>query len=233
MTTMNNEWGGGAAPEPREPHPVEARASATGDTPVAQSFSGMTNVNQQFAQHLDVTHRNAPHYSPEGLRVQIQAFADTNAAKSVDRYEQAVLEREAQAGAEADRRLRELSPDGDTATELRNDRARARAQRALDKADSPVATAKELIERADRTVLGVLLRELPSHLEASGQPTDWIPQAVAAKVPEYAEARAKHEKARQGATVVRYNANVTREGFRRGRPPVKLVDPSPYDPDRR
>jgi hypothetical protein len=231
MATMNDEFGGGAAPDPREPHHVEARASATGDTPVAQSFSGMTNVNKQFQQHLDETQRNAPHYSPDGLKAQIAAFADSPAAKSVDGYEQAVLQREAQAAAEADRRLRERAPDGDTVTELRNDRAWARAQRALDSADSPVATAKELIDKADRAELGVLLQELPAALEAKGQPTHWINAAVAEVVPEYAEARDNLAKARQAATVVRHNATATREGFRRGRPPVKLVDPSPYDPD--
>lgn len=95
-----------------------------------------------------------------------------------------------------------------------------------------MAAARVAINQADAAELAVLLEEVPAHLAASGQPVDWVNGAVEQRAPKLAAARTALGKANQAVTATKYNTARLREGFASGRPPVALVDPTPYDPDR-
>jgi hypothetical protein len=68
------------------------------------------------------------------LKARLAQFADSPAAVSVDAAENAVDQRVALAQSEYDNELAGLSPDGDTAQELRNSRIWERQRRVLDAA---------------------------------------------------------------------------------------------------
>ena len=67
----------------------------------------------------DSTNENKHLYSGEGYRDQIAKFADTAAARAVDQAVEQVRQRADKASAQVDKIRRQLSPNGDTAAELR------------------------------------------------------------------------------------------------------------------
>ena len=84
------------------------------------------------------------------------------------------------------------------------------------------------------TELGVLLQEGPAYLDASGQPTAWIDQAVEQRSSDLAAARERLDKANRLVEVAQVDAARLRKGFQTGSPPTGLVDAPKlgYDPDR-
>ena len=86
-----------------------------------------------FGSHLDATEAIRDHLSPEGYQAQIDAFQNTSAAKDVDRALESVTARRDAAAANVDKVRKSLSPNGDTAAELRATRVTAtRMMRQLD-----------------------------------------------------------------------------------------------------
>jgi hypothetical protein len=213
------------------PAPVAA-AQASGQTTVTAAHLAMTAAQKAHQQHLEELQRRETKFSPEGYADEVATFAKTPEAKAVEQHAAAVVERRNQAAADYDRTLAELSPAGDAAQETRNSRTWERHRRAIDSAKSPVAAARVAINQADAAELAVLLEEVPAHLAATGAPTDWINGAVEQRAPKLAAARTAFDKANQAVTATQYNAARLQEGFATGRPPVTLVDPTRFDPDR-
>jgi hypothetical protein len=211
------------APPPAAPAPEP--------TTVSKAFEAMSAAQQAHRAHMAQLQARKD-LNAEGYAAQVAAFADSPEAKAVEAHEAAVIARRDQAAADYERTLKGLVPEGDTAQELRNTRAWERHRNAISNAKSPVAAARVAIQNADDAELGVLLQELPAHLGALGVPTDWINQDVEQRAPELAATRAALDKAEQAVTVTRYDAGELRKGFAAGRPPVKLVDPNRFDPDR-
>ena len=128
--------------------------------------------------------------------------------------------------------LESLSPEGDAAQETRNSRAWDRAWKAIDRAESPTAEARNQIRKASDSDLGVLLREIPAHLETLRAPTDWVSRAVEERSPELAAKRSAVEKSSQAVSVMRHEASRLRQSFADGRPLASpLVDGSKFDPE--
>jgi hypothetical protein len=109
--------------------------------------------------------------------------------------------------------------------------------------------AKDLIEKADPSDLGVLAHEMGPYLEARAQRlassrdrerlinayTAQIEAAIEKAVPMYADAKRQQQAAQQALTVAEYNQRSFHEHLANGvngtyARPV-LVDPSRYDPD--
>jgi len=216
--SINSEWGKGARPEPiSEAVPVDWRVHASGDTPTAQSYAEIKAANEEFGKYLEQVHAQAGLYSEDGQRAQVAAFQNTPAAKVVETAEQRVVDQTAQHQADYDRVLQGLAPKGDTAAELRAQRAWDRTQRTLDSTESGavVAAATRAIASADRETLGTLLQELPSYLDSKGLPTEAIEQAAVQAVPELADAGRKLTKSKQSEAMLRAAANMARTLKRR------------------
>jgi hypothetical protein len=198
---------------------------------VAQAHSVIQSAKEQFGQHINRIPNDR--YSADGYRAEVGAFAETEAARSVDKAVEQVRQRRDQAQTQIDRIRRDLSPNGDTAAELRASRYWDRTRRILDNLDSAslYGAAQDLLSTADQAELGTLLQEIPAYLQARGQNTEWIDTAVAQVVPEYSAARERLGKAEKALQITEYNAKALRKGFTEGRPPTVLADPHKYDPD--
>jgi hypothetical protein len=79
----------------------------------------MIHAKNSFQKHLEATNENKHLYSSEGYLEQISGFKNTDAAKAVDTAVASVRERADKASAHADKIRRQLSPNGDTAAEMR------------------------------------------------------------------------------------------------------------------
>ena len=236
-----------AAPEWRAPEPWAPAVKVEG-TPLQQDHAAITHANNEFKRHIAATEEVRANFSPEGYQAQVDAFQTTPAAKAVDRALESVTARRDAAAANVDKVRRDLSPAGDTATELRNTRYWDRTVKILDSVDNDSrlsSVTDELIANADRAQLGVLLDELEPYLQARVQklnsPRDRaqlidsyrsaIEAATARVVPEYAQARAVAKQAESAFQVMRTNVQHVRNGFANGRPAAVLIDPSKFDPD--
>jgi hypothetical protein len=235
--SINDEMPGGARPEPiNQAQPVEWRINPRpGDTQIANAHNTLTAVADEHAKYLVAVDAQKDNFSEAGLRQQVSAFGETSAAKAVDIAEQAATERTAQAQADYARVLEGLSPKGDAAVEIRNERTLRRAERALTGAEpgAVAATAQRLIAEAQPEALGVLLTELPSLVQSRGVPGDVVERAATKAVPALADAARKLTKARQSEAIVRNNVARVRDGIAKGyKLRAPLVDPANYDPDR-
>ena len=207
------------------------RQDGTG-TVIEKAHAAMLEAQSAFTRHLDSIRRDR--YSNEGMREEIASFADTHAAHSVDTAVEQVRQRRDQAQVHLDTIRQELSPDGDTAAELRAGRYWNRSKGLLDSADSSqvLGRTKNLLAKATPAERGTLLQELASYLASRGVAADWIDSAVAEIVPEFGHAREQLRTADQALQIAKFNANALRRGFEIGRPPSAIVDAGKYDPDR-
>jgi hypothetical protein len=158
-----------AEPEQFRPPSVTAPAINSNGTTVEKAAAAIVHANDSFAKHVTRTDEHRHHYTPEGYKAQIAAFAETAAARSVDGAVNSVRERRDQLAAQVDKIYRGLTPLGDAAQEARNDRYWNQTLRILDniKELSRVdAVAKDLLANADRAQLGVLLQELQPYIQA-------------------------------------------------------------------
>src|SRR5262245_42540502 len=192
-------------PQPFNAPPVNAGALKVEGTTLEQSHASMLHAQSEFKKHVDATNELRSHFTDEGFAHQVAAFQTTEAAKAVDKAEQAVQARRDQAQAQMDKVYRDLSPNGDAAAESRATRYWNRTERLLDAVDSgqKFSTAQELIKQASREELGTLLQELPAYLKSCGSPTDWIDTVVGQAVPEYADAKNQLRKAEAAMQITR------------------------------
>lgn len=230
MAYISNEFGGGSRPTPADPQPVTWNASASGETPIGQAYNVLREVEKQHGAFLDRMSGVASHFTQDGLHQQLKGFADSAAGnRAIDAAEQLAAEVAARADEDYARALNGLSTPGDTAQELRNQRAIDRAARQLSAVPEgeKVGTASKLVAEADRDTLGALVAELPSF----GVDAAVVEQAAVRAVPELAEAVARRTKAHQSAAIIRNDARRMRECVNDGRKlQVPLVNPGSYDP---
>lgn len=221
-------------PEPFTPPAVQAHAAATEGTVVQRTHQAFMHAQNEFQRHVEATMEHRDKYSDSGYLEQLQAFSDTPAAKAVDQGVAEVQARRDSAQKTLEEIYAELSPDGDTAAELRATRYWNRTKAVLDtlNTDEMVSAAQNLIANADHAELGTLLQELGSYVTSRGHTTEWIEPTVARVVPEFARARAQLTKAQQSLQIAEYNAKALRRSFTEGRTTTVLVDPASYDPDR-
>jgi hypothetical protein len=202
----------------------------------------------KYVDRIDTTK-----YTPEGVQDVIAQFANTDAAKGFEAVVTRVEENRDQAAARVEHLRRELSPAGDTATELRNSRYWDSTARILDnvKDSSRLSVvAEELIAKADRTQLGVLLQQLSPYMQARIETlTNMTPvdrrrilegyttaiEAATDKVaPEYGKAKRQLSQAEKVFQITEFNARSLRKLFTAAPGSYRpvLVDPRQYDPDR-
>lgn len=212
---------------------VDASATAIG-----QAHQALDAVADQFEKYIGKI--DTSRYSESGLHREIARFADTDAGRSIDAAVTLATDRRDAAKAAIDGVLAELSPDGDTAAELRATRYWDRTRRVLAnvKDSGLILAAEKLIDGAKPDQLGTLIQELGPYMESRGVPSDAALKVVFyRKLPEY---RAAHEaliQAEKARTVIEANAKNLRglitgtrapAGYRRPIP----VDARKYDPDR-
>jgi hypothetical protein len=192
--------------------------------------------------------------TPEGAKQRINEFTRTSAAKAVDAALDSVRERRDKAAARVEHLKRELSPAGDTATELRNSRYWERTVKILDNVSDHMRlsnVANDLIATADRAELGVLLQELGPYMQARIEALN-VPQnnrqrildgyvtaieaATDKAVPEYGKAKRQLSQAEKAFQVTTHNAKLVRDCFTLGSPLAyrkpQFINASKYDPDR-
>jgi hypothetical protein len=217
---------------------VYARANAQGETLAEQVNSAITNTNSLLGRYVDNVRKDERHYSAEGLDAQLGQFANTQAAKDVDEYERRFDAHVDQLAANLEAAKRALTPNLDTAGELRASRAWDRHRQALSAKEGTGqlahAAAQAVQNASTPEERNVLLQELPSFLESHGVPSGFLDQATAQVAPELAEAQAKLAKGQRAQMRIKHNARAVRQAIDNHRPahPGVLVGLGDDDPDR-
>jgi hypothetical protein len=232
-TTINQEHRAGYRPTPSESQavPIDNQPiGVTDDDVPAHVFNVYVGVNGQLAEHLDNVGQQvqAGFLTEAGIQIAVGNFADSDAAQAVDRAEQ-MTDAWVNSLAEKRDQIREgLTQPGDAAQEMRNSRDWARTERRLDAARNAghtAAVAREAIDGAGPSEIGVLAVELPAWLESKGQPSDWVRTALAQRVPELGNAERDLAHAQKIASALRYDARTVKNAIRQGHPATHLVDP--------
>ena len=207
-------------------------ASTDPGTVVERAHAAMTDAHSAFVRHLTTIPREL--YSDDGVREAVAGFASSQEALAVDRAVDQVRQRRDGAQDQLDKVRQRLSPDGDTAAELRAGRFWSRTRGLLDSVDNSglLSRTQDLLAKASRTELGTLLQELAPYLISRGQTTDWLDSAVAEIAPEFGHAKKQLRTADQALQIAKFNANALHRAFREGRLPSVIVNPRNYDPDR-
>jgi hypothetical protein len=231
MPYINDEMPGGSRPLPTAGAPLQWRANPKPvDDPTTQAFNELKAANESYGEFLGAVHAQAEHYraDPEAIKATIDAFPGTDAAGLVGSAEHRASENTAAAKAEYQRVLEGLTPAGDTASELRRDRALNRTINNLNAMPTGARgnAVQQAIADADNEARAVLLQELPSWCKQNGLPASLVENAAVAVVPELADAANKVKAAERDEQVIRHSANAVRDGWRRRSPATALVDPA-------
>jgi hypothetical protein len=235
MASINDEHQAGYRAPVNEFHFEAQPPRVTGGTPVSRADARIYNAVEGFQQHVEFIDSRHD-LSPEAKVAAVRAWGSTDAARDLDGAVSEVVQRRDEAAAKVDQERRKLTPELDTAGELRAGRIRDRAIRQLEGSDSTklVATARHLIENADPAELGVLAEEVRPFLESKGAPTNWLEPVIANAAPDYAAKRAELQQTELALQVTRVKASTAKESFQRGNAPTSLglLDPTRYDPDK-
>lgn len=232
--------------------PIVAAATSTTGTPLEQATAAMEHAAKAHGKYLGQLEKDRHRYSDKGFAEQAALFGETAAAKAVDRAVDRVQERFDQAQAHVDKVRADLTKPGDAAQESRNTRYWNRSQPLLDKSTVKFLVAEELLNKASRDELSVLLDELPAYLELNMGPmpasfkhqrglpaaadwAEWIDATyVTRAVPEYGRAKQQLKKARQALDITNHSAQALRRSFTAGRAgvPGAMSKAHKYDPDK-
>lgn len=227
-----------APPPPPPPTPVNnTQAHPKEDAkPIAAAAALLKNAAKKFENHIASV--NPAGLDQARLHSEISAFADSPAAAQIDEALALAERREAEAQQAVADIIKTLSPQGDTAQELRNTRVWERAARQLDNApgDHVAEVARKLIANSTDDELGVFLTELPAYLDAKGAGSDWLEHVTADRVPELAAAKKAAQKAAQSRQIVAHDAQLLRGRIKntatpKQYQPVKFIPFDKYDPD--
>jgi hypothetical protein len=103
-----------------------------------------------------------------------------------------------------------------------------RYENQLDSAENRTQTAHKLVQDVNEADLSAVLEAVENHGEST---TDgWLDATLAAKVPDYAAARAEAQRAAQEAAVLAHNDDKLRRSYATGTAPATpLVNPSVLD----
>jgi hypothetical protein len=214
--------------------PMTTPTTQTDATPVDAAQTAITRAANEFERHL-ANIQPGDYYTSEGMQKKIGEFTQSDAARNVDSAVAAVRDRADKAQARVEEIRRGLSPYGDTAAELRATRYWTSAARILDTAKDVNGAAQSLVADADRTQLGVLMRELPNYLKSRGLTGNWIDPVIEQKVPELHAARTQARQAQRARDVIEHNAAALQQQYGLANPAVYrrpiIVDVDKYDPD--
>jgi hypothetical protein len=123
-----------------------------------------------------------------------------------------------------------LTPERDTAAELKAQRTWSRQQRLLDSAETDgqrASIAQQIISNTtDISEFATAVEEIAPYLAAHGQPTEWLEDKMAQRVPALSEAKNKLAAADSALTVTQFNANQQRRALSSGHRATQLVDPA-------
>ena len=224
---------------PFQPPSVTASARQFKGTTFEQAHAAMIHAQNEYQRVIASINDNKHHYTEAGYKAQIDKFQSTDAFQAVTQHVAQVDDRREQARQRVGKVRAELSPDGDTAAELRATRYWNRAKGILDATKEPsqiITRARELIQQANPTELGTLLQELEPYCLSRGATTEWIDPAIGQAAPQYAAAKNELRKAEQAVAMTRANANMlTRAITSRSHVPIALSTPrraGDYDPDK-
>lgn len=222
-----------------KPTRITADAVRTNGTTFEQAQAAITHAQNEFHRHIGRINEHKQHYTDAGYRAQINAFQDTDAYKALDHHLDAVNARRDQAQANIDRIRAALSPNGDTAAELRATRYWNRTKAILDtQPNGPgiMAKGRKFISTATPAELGTLLQELKAYCAARGVSAEWINPAIGEVAPEYRRAVKQLTKAQQAVIVTEHNAHRLKNNIAKGlQVPIQLSRPNragDYDPDK-
>lgn len=226
------------------PQDVTSPAVDFTGTVVEQAIAAINHAQNEFHRTIEKFSPERRNYTTDNWAAQLDKFADTGAYAALDHHVAQVQNRRDQAQSHLDEVRRSLSPDGDTAVELRASRFWNRSKGVLDsKQDSSevMHTARALIAKSTPAELGTLLQELPAYCSARGvKDLNWIDDTAGTVAPEYRKAAKQLAKAKQAATLVEYSARSLRRNIetrqeRRVVLPVTMksgVSLDKYDPDK-
>ncbi len=228
--TINGRDADAPRPSYTPPAPAQPQRPATR---AEQAFSAFEQARQDYRASLDALHRRTD-LTDEGLADARAELASQHAHK-VDATEADVIAlRDGAAADYAATRARlgtvEHTPEGQS----KASRDWQRHERAIANAKSPTSKLRELIATVPDSELGVLLQEGPAYLDASGQPSAWVDQAVEQRSSDLAAARQRLEKANRLVEVAQVDTALLRKGFQTDSPPTRpLVDATKlgFDPD--
>jgi hypothetical protein len=104
-----------------------------------------------------------------------------------------------------------------------------RLSRRLDNANGvpqKAALARDLINNADGLTLATLREELPDYLKAAGVPTDWLPGALAARIPAAADAVTNGTKLARAHAILQRNHQALTRAIDKDTEVPPLLDPT-------
>ncbi len=234
--------------------PTAAGPTGLSGTAVEQAEDVFKYVALTHTRYLGQLEGDRHRYSETGFAEQAAAFGETAAAKAVDSAVERVQARADQAQAAVDRMRASFIKLGDAAQESRNLRYWNRTRALLDTADtgSKFTAAEELLGKADRAELSVLLEELPSYLQSHIGPmgaetkhklglskdadwSDWIDITYMPRVvPEYGKARDRLANATKALMATHHSAGAIKQAIAAGRRINErtLASAHKYDPDK-
>ena len=183
-----------------------------GKTPVERALRTQQAVADQYTAWRAA---HSPNIHPDVLKDNAGAFQVSDAALALQPALDAVKADANAAQAKVSDLVKGQKVDAsDVAAQLAADRFWRRTERTLDSIkDGPkvVAAAQELIKSADDSQITTLAEEVGSYLASRGIPTNWLPTALASKVPGLDDAQAEATlKAKQLAVLAQNHAGLTR-----------------------
>lgn len=210
------------------PQPV----SVDGTTPIGLAQATIEQSLDAYSYEIDALDRSR--YSPEGLNDRLKEIGK-GPLEAISHAENVATQTLRTAEQQREQVLQSLSPNGDTAAELRATRQWARDKAILDAASDGGLTqvAANMLRTSTVEQLGVRLQEMDAYLTARGARADFINPVAAQVSPEYGQAIERVNRAEQSAAVIKSNARRAAEHIRQGtKVVVPLVDARAYDPDR-
>lgn len=171
--------------------------------------------------------------------VRNRAFANSDAFRTMIKAVDDVRARHEQARTRLTKVRNELSPDGDTAAELRATRYWNRTKGILDSCSGPNGnhSARLRIEKAIASAtpheLGTLLQEVEGYCESRKLSTaDWLDHALEKAAPDYMRAKRDVHRSSQALTLIESTASRIKTAVESGHnAPMIISLPDNYDPD--
>jgi chromosome segregation ATPase len=213
------------------PPPTPASApSVPADERITQAYKTIQDVGESFEKHRQDIEAQRGQLKPEAMRPMIESYVNRPEVKA--KFDQAVQQVEdvlTEAQTEEKIIRTALVPPRDTAGEIRAQRIWARQQQLLDSAGNEsqrVAMAREIVwETTDFADFATAVEELAPYLKSHGQPTDWLENEIAQRIPALAEAKQNVSKAERQLMRARADADMQKRALAKGHKAGHLVGP--------
>lgn len=214
-----------------------------GKTPVERTLRTQQAVADQYTAWRAA---HSPNIDPDVLKHNAGAFQVSDAALALQPALDAVKADADDAQTKVDDLIKGQKVGNDVEARLAAQSFWHRKERVLDSVPDKaklVAAVQELIRSTPDDQIANLAEELPDYLASRGVPSDWLPNALASRVPGLDEAQAEATlKAKQHAVLAQNHAALTK-AIANDNPPPPLYNPysatitaepytngEPYDP---